>query len=339
MSLHCVVSMSMKPLRSNSVQNLGHTRCDVLSSLVMHGRRTTLGVTPLRTDAAAPVSQRVIRHGYGLGVSNDRKTEEKMRIGLMVSRSCLRDTVVFSTKADNEYDAILVLGGGLLPDGGIPPWVIRRLDGALELHNSSMNAGNNTTRVPILLLGAGTPHKLPVINPQGYVLHEATAYAEYLIEKGVHPRDLYKETQSYDTVGNAYFSLTIHAIPASWYRLAIVTSAFHMPRTEAIFRTTYQLAEKTFNSTNMETASRSTMKFDLSFHPASDEGIFSAEVLEARAIKEQAAIQRWNVDTSSFRTLTDMHRWFYATHLCYSVSRQNEFGVKDDLDPRLAATY
>ena len=43
-------------------------------------------------------------------------------------------------------------------------------------------------------------------------------------------------------MGNAYFSLTIHALPAAWRRLAIVTSAFHMPRSEALFCDVYAMA-------------------------------------------------------------------------------------------------
>lgn len=47
---------------------------------------------------------------------------------------------------------------------------------------------------------------------------------------------------SYDTVGNAYYSLCIHVIPAGWRRLAVVTSDFHMPRSRALFADIYRLA-------------------------------------------------------------------------------------------------
>jgi hypothetical protein len=43
-------------------------------------------------------------------------------------------------------------------------------------------------------------------------------------------------------VGNAYFSLSVHALPAGWRRLAVVTSDFHMPRTRALFAGIYGLA-------------------------------------------------------------------------------------------------
>ena len=71
----------------------------------------------------------------------------------------------------------------------------------------------------------------------------------------------------------------------------------------------------------------------------SDAGIFACEVLEARAVKEAAAVATWQRNTASLHTMADLHAWLFATHLCYSVSRQHEFGREQDLDPRLAASY
>lgn len=41
---------------------------------------------------------------------------------------------------------------------------------------------------------------------------------------------------------NAYFGLTIHAIPAGWRRVAVVTSKFHMERSKALFDVIWRLA-------------------------------------------------------------------------------------------------
>lgn len=71
----------------------------------------------------------------------------------------------------------------------------------------------------------------------------------------------------------------------------------------------------------------------------SDEGIFPADVLAARMDKEAAAVEAWKRNTAGMASLADLHGWLFATHLCYSVSRQHEFGRSQELDPRLAATY
>ena len=223
-----------------------------------------------------------------------------------------------------DYDAILVLGGGLTSDGDIPPWVTRRLDAAAHIY-SIQQANSFGEQPPILLLGAGTPHKKTVLDGNGFTLHESTAYANYLMEKGyVTASDILKETSSYDTVGNAYFGLTMHALPACWRRLSIVTSEFHMQRTKATFDYVFSLANQAIA---------------LEYCPVSDDGLFAEEVINARAQKEASAVQVWNLNMTTITTLKQFHSWLFANHLCYSVSRQHEFGREKNLDPRLAATY
>jgi uncharacterized SAM-binding protein YcdF (DUF218 family) len=152
-------------------------------------------------------------------------------------------------------DAVIVLAGGLLADGGLPPWVTRRLDaaaGVQRLQARCRPAGENPADArpppPIVLSGGGTPHKRPPVDPvTGHPLHESTACARYLMRGGgvgdegnkrgwaVPPSALLKETASMDTLGNAYFSLLSQAVPFGWRRVAVVTSAFHLPRAKALF--------------------------------------------------------------------------------------------------------
>lgn len=212
-------------------------------------------------------------------------------------------------------------------DGSLPPWVDRRLDGAAHIYRLQAK------RCPVVLLGAGTPHKRPVLDDAGFVLHESTAYASYLMQHGLPAEDLLKETSSYDTVGNAYFSATMHALPAGWTNIAVITSDFHMPRTSAIFESVYKLA-------GLQSAGSGTPNhFCLDFHAVSDAGLFDPEVLEARAAKEHAAVHTWRANVAHLPSLSAFHQWLFDTHLCYAVSRQQEFGREKDLDPRLAATY
>ena len=86
----------------------------------------------------------------------------------------------------------------------------------------------------------GTLHKPPLLTKQGFPIFEGPSCADQLLLLGVPATKLLKETSSYDTVGNAYFSATIHAWPLGWRNIAVVTSAFHMPRTQEIFKQVFQ---------------------------------------------------------------------------------------------------
>lgn len=99
--------------------------------------------------------------------------------------------------------------------------------------------------------GGGTPHKKPPLSATGHPIHESTSLAEYLISQGVEPLSIFKEVSSHDTVGNAYFAMTIHALPAGWKKMAVVTSDFHMPRTREIFSDIFDLASRHRANGNM----------------------------------------------------------------------------------------
>ncbi|GBF93965.1 hypothetical protein Rsub_06214 [Raphidocelis subcapitata] len=222
-------------------------------------------------------------------------------------------------------DAVVMLAGGLHPDGGLPDWVSRRLDTSFDIHLTQQR------RCPILMLGGGTPHKPPVLAPSGHVVHESTSCADYLISKGADAGALLKEVSSYDTVGNAYFALTIHAIPAGWRRVAVVTSEFHMPRAVALFETIWGLAGRSVYGDES--------RFELMYVSSSDEGVFDDYVYQARVEKEAQAVANWKATAAKFTSLADFHQWFYSDHLCYAVPKQHLFGVRTIKDERLLASY
>lgn len=238
------------------------------------------------------------------------------------------------SKEFDSLDAVIVLGGGLrisknaAPLGDIPPWAVRRLDGAAQLW-SRCSAGTN-----IAISGGGSPHGLPVIHPDtGQVVHEGTAYADYLMQShGIPALSILKESSSYDTVGNGYFSAMIHAVPSGWKRIAVVTSEFHMPRSRAIFEKVYSLVNESFFQEDD--------RIRLTFASVKDDGIFeNPHVLEVRKGKELSSMETWERNMKSITSLHDFHNWFYATHVCYSCSKQDEFGIERDGDASLKESY
>ena len=69
-----------------------------------------------------------------------------------------------------------MLAGGLDERGKVHEWVRGRLDLAVKIFHS------NPGRVGrVVCLGGGTYHKKPVTNAGGFVVHESTACAEYLL--------------------------------------------------------------------------------------------------------------------------------------------------------------
>jgi len=327
--------------------------------------------------------------------------------------------------AARPVDAVVVLAGGLLPDGGLPPWVTRRLDTAAGVRRLQMRGGcgsdggdgDATTggaataarrlsalvppRPPIVLSGGGTPHKRPPADSvTGHPLHESTACARYLMRGGgggggngggapgaatatrgwaVGADSLLKETSSMDTLGNAYFSLVSQAVPRGWRRVAVVTSAFHLPRAKALFVDVFGAGGRSLCG--------DAAAFELTFVGARDDpGLFElptrggsdgpggvdfghlggggedgrdasdadadasddgarptgADVLAARRAKELASVVDWKRarrEHGGLESLPELAAWLHATHRCYAVRYQDEFGRRTIQDAALLASY
>ncbi|MCK4942546.1 MAG: YdcF family protein [Candidatus Aminicenantes bacterium] len=196
-----------------------------------------------------------------------------------------------------EFDVILVPGGGVRKGGEIPPWIKRRLDLAIQLSHEE----------PIVTLSAGTVHRPPLLNKEGFPVFESLAAARYLISKGMDPQRIFTETCSYDTIGNAYFSRVIHVDPANFKRILVITSNFHMPRTESIFRWVFSL-------------DTGVHAYQLFFDSVPDRGI-PRDALRARQEKEKKSLAQFLKTQKKIHSLKELHHWLFKTHAAYSVSK------------------
>ena len=95
-----------------------------------------------------------------------------------------------------EMQVVAILGGGLNPDGNVPPHTQLRLDKAFALYRELQDG------VLFITLSGGTPHKPNPLDAQGFPVWEATAAARKLIEMGVPHAQVFEENFSLDTVGN-----------------------------------------------------------------------------------------------------------------------------------------
>ncbi len=194
-----------------------------------------------------------------------------------------------------NYHAILIPGGGLTDKGELLPWVKARLNRALEIEPGET----------FITLSAGTTHKPLPRDAEGFPIFESVAAAGYLRLNGVDPQRILTETSSYDTIGNAYFARVIHVQPRGFRRLLVITSAFHLPRTEAVFRWVFGLdAPEGY--------------YDLHFEATPDVGMAEV-VLETRKMKERARLAQVEELRGKIRTMAAFHEWLFTEHGAYAV--------------------
>jgi hypothetical protein len=202
-----------------------------------------------------------------------------------------------------NFDAILILGGGVREGGELPPWAAARFDLALEMQSGE----------PLVCLSAGTTHRPPPLE-EGFPISESVAGARYLMLRGVAPDQIRIESVSYDTIGNAYFSRLLHVDPSGWCRLLVITSAFHMPRTRAIFEWVYGFEKG---------------KYQLVFAESPDRGL-TPEARESRIRREQQGRDSFERTRSRLHSLSALHRWIWTAHDAYSAAGRRKMERPQD---------
>mmetsp|Transcript_3221 Transcript_3221/g.12732 ORF Transcript_3221/g.12732 Transcript_3221/m.12732 type:complete len:354 (-) Transcript_3221:650-1711(-) len=241
--------------------------------------------------------------------------------------------------SDAFYDAVVVVAGGMTDSGGLPAWVVSRLDHAVAEYRRHVTASDGPKKMYVVLSGSATPHKPPPLQKGGFTLHESTAMAEYVVANGVPPEAVLKDTASMDTIGNAYYSLLLHAAPRNWRKVQVVTSEFHIGRTRAAFEWVWGLWSPGLNGADDAEGRRlrgGTPYVRLDFCTTANDGL-SREVVEARAEREARSEAALRDNATKVTTLADFGEWLYTTHLCYAVTRQHEIGEFAEMktDPAL----
>ena len=159
-----------------------------------------------------------------------KHTIRKLIIGLIVllvvlyagvvTMVCIREGSVLKTvPAADEYDAIVVLGAQVKPDGSPSVQLSWRLDAAWEAWEQK--------HVPVVVCGAqGKDEPMP----------EAEAMSLYLENKGVPAADILKDPDSFNTNQNLQNAAKLLQDLPGIQRVMIVTSDYHVPRAMALAR-------------------------------------------------------------------------------------------------------
>ena len=131
---------------------------------------------------------------------------------------CIREGSVLKTvPAADDYDAIIVLGAQVKPDGSPSVQLGWRLDAAYEAWKQK--------KVPVVVCGAkGKDEPMP----------EAEAMSLYLEEKGVPADDILKDPDSFNTNQNLKNAAQLLRQLSGIQRVMIVTSDYHVPRALAL---------------------------------------------------------------------------------------------------------
>lgn len=204
---------------------------------------------------------------------------------------------------------IFVLAGGIDNKNQPNIFVKKRLDKAIEMYHRDNN-------YIIIVLGGGTYHKPPGLDQNKYVIHESTSCATYLINNGVNPRNIIREWASYDTIANGYFAFLNYIIPLKIKKCYIITSQFHMKRTQTIF--------DYFN--------KLIMNKDIDLIYIETENIIENDVLKIRLNREQESNNNFikNI-VNEKECLEKFSIWFYTEHNAYksNISYYSDYSISD----------
>ena len=136
----------------------------------------------------------------------------------LVGYICIREgSVLKEVPSAENYDAIIVLGAQVRPDGSPSVQLGWRLDAAEEAYRQKA--------VPVVVCGA---------QGKDEPMTEAEAMKQYLVGKGVPETDILTDPESFNTNQNLRNAAELLKNVPGVQKVLIVTSDYHVPRSLAI---------------------------------------------------------------------------------------------------------
>jgi hypothetical protein len=168
-------------------------------------------------------------------------------------------------------------------------------------------------------LSAGTKYRPPPLDDAGFPIFESANAARYLIHAGVPAESILTETCSYDTIGDAFFCRVIHTDLRGLRKLLVITSDFHLPRTEAVFKWIFSLHPL-------------PVAYELEFESVSDPEM-DPNLRRVRIEKEARSFASLGDLPKRFTRMADFHNWLFTQHGAYRA-QAHEGSRLDDLTLR-----
>ena len=187
---------------------------------------------------------------------------------------------------------IIILGGGLTQNYKLPEWVKKRCDIGIQIYK------DDPKNFLFITASGGSYHYRPKIIGN-FVEFESCIISKYLIDKGIPSDKIYRESSSYDTIGNMYFIKTTLTDPLDLKNLIIITSDFHIQRSKILANFIFNL-DAEYNIQYIE------IKSDV------DDEIYSNRIK-----KEENSIKKFILDMNNINNLKDFTNWLFNNHACY----------------------
>ena len=189
-------------------------------------------------------------------------------------------------------------------------------------------ASGELSRLPIICLSAGTAHVPQLLGKDGLPIWESTSCAAYLANKHKLSRNVYVETTSYDTIGNAFFTRTSFTDINQWKNLLVVTNEFHMDRTIEIFDWIFTGLDNDNDNIRGQKRKYSQYQHPYQLYYLSSPNVgLSAKAIEARHEKEiQSTKMVRELLAPQYKTLSQVHWFLTHEHSLYTSNKLVERG-------------
>ena len=177
-------------------------------------------------------------------------------------------------------------------------------------------------------LSAGTAHVPQLLGKDGLPIWESTSCAAYLANKHKLSRNVYVETTSYDTIGNAFFTRTSFTDINQWKNLLVVTNEFHMDRTIEIFDWIFTGLDNDNDNIRGQKRKYSQYQHPYQLYYLSSPNVgLSAKAIEARHEKEiQSTKMVRELLAPQYKTLSQVHWFLTHEHSLYTSNKLVERG-------------
>lgn len=199
---------------------------------------------------------------------------------------------------------IIVLGSGINPDGSLPPVAMRRVEKAVSLYREKKHS--NLVMSGKYAFWLDRLKQIPTHT-------EAEGMARYAETLGVPSEDIFMETDSKDTLGNAYFTKVNLLEPQEWNTVTVVTSEYHAMRTKYIFDL---VLGPSYHITYVEA--------DSGLAEDALQTLRNQEVITLRVLKEMHGTGVLPGDTEAIQHILFAKHPAYATNPEYSFERLRE---------------